>query len=57
MKILCIALALFTASFFIGCASTANTTASEPGAPTSSMPWNKPQSWEGSGQLGGAMGR
>lgn len=27
------------------------------GQPISSVPWNKPESWESSGQLGGMSGR
>ena len=26
------------------------------GQPVSAVPWNKPESWETTGQLGGAMG-
>jgi hypothetical protein len=43
---------------YSGCASTSTTTSTPTaGDPVSSMPWNKPASWEGSGQLGGAFGR
>ena len=27
------------------------------GQPVSSVPWNRPESWETTGQLGGAMGQ
>ncbi len=40
-----------------GCSSNATTPAAENvdsnGQPVSSVPWNKPESWETSGQLGG----
>ena len=40
-----------------GCSSTATTPAADNvdanGQPVSSVPWNKPESWETTGQLGG----
>ena len=51
------ALAVLSAlAFLAGCASTPPDTDTSGQAP-SSMPWNKPESWEGSGALGGAMGQ
>jgi len=47
---------LFALAFLTGCASTAADTDPNGQAP-STMPWNKPESWEGSGALGGAMGQ
>jgi len=47
---------LFALTFFSGCASTTADTDPNGQAPTS-MPWNKPESWEGTGALGGAMGQ
>jgi hypothetical protein len=46
---------------FIGC-STSDTSPSSGnvdanGQPVSSVPWNKPESWETSGQLGGMTGQ
>jgi len=50
------ALAVLSAlAFLAGCASTADTDTS--GQAPSNMPWNKPESWEGTGALGGAMGQ
>ncbi len=43
-------------AFLTGCASTTADTDPSGQAPTS-MPWNKPESWEGTGALGGAMGQ
>lgn len=37
------------------CASTKDPNATNP-ENVSNIPWNKPQSWEGGGALGGAMG-
>jgi hypothetical protein len=59
-----------TTLLFILCAQLLTACASNSDAPTesstsgvdpngnkvSNVPWNKPQPWEGSGQLGGAMG-
>lgn len=42
-----------------GCASSekqADGTAPD-ARPVSTIPWNRPQSWEGGGALGGAMGK
>jgi PBP1b-binding outer membrane lipoprotein LpoB len=50
--LLLLPLALLTA----GCSSTATPTANNVdanGQPVSSVPWNKPESWETTGQLGG----
>ena len=48
------------ASLMSGCESTANSGNEIPGsqgqgAAVSSIPWNKPASWEGAGALGGFM--
>ena len=44
-----------------GCSSTATTPAAEnvdsSGQPVSAVPWNKPESWETTGQLGGMSGQ
>jgi len=41
----------------VGCSSSATTPAADDidsnGQPVSSVPWNKPESWETNGQLGG----
>jgi PBP1b-binding outer membrane lipoprotein LpoB len=43
--------------FQVGCSSSATTPSSNnvdaSGQPVSSVPWNKPESWETTGQLGG----
>ena len=44
-----------TALTLIGCASSKETTGTETDR-VSNIPWNKPQSWEGGGALGGALG-
>jgi PBP1b-binding outer membrane lipoprotein LpoB len=42
-----------------GCSSSATTPAADNvdsnGQPVSAVPWNKPESWETTGQLGGMM--
>lgn len=43
------------ACVFIGCASSKDANSTEPDR-VSNIPWNKPQSWEGGGALGGALG-
>jgi outer membrane biogenesis lipoprotein LolB len=44
----------------VGCSSSATVPANQDvdanGQPVSSVPWNKPESWETSGQLGGLDG-
>lgn len=39
----------------MGCASSKESTGTETDR-VSNIPWNKPQSWEGGGALGGALG-
>jgi hypothetical protein len=46
-------LLLPVALFQVGCSSTPTTDVDANGQPVSSVPWNKPESWETSGQLGG----
>ena len=41
--------------FFVSCASSKESTGTETDR-VSNIPWNKPQSWEGGGALGGALG-
>jgi len=45
------------ALFQVGCSSSATTPTTSNvdanGQPVSSVPWNKPESWESTGQLGG----
>lgn len=44
--------------FVTGCASSEKQAqSSDTTAPVSTIPWNRPQSWEGGGALGGAMGK
>jgi PBP1b-binding outer membrane lipoprotein LpoB len=54
--LLLLPLALFQA----GCSGSATTPAAEnvdaSGQPVSSVPWNRPESWETQGQLGGMTG-
>ncbi|MDD5261181.1 MAG: hypothetical protein PHD76_04960 [Methylacidiphilales bacterium] len=40
---------------FSGCASPDKNTANSDHEPTSTVPWNRPESWEGKGVLGGMM--
>ncbi len=53
---------LFLPALFVlaGCSNTApagtNANVDSTGQPVSSVPWNKPESWESSGQLGGMTG-
>ena len=60
IRLRCLLLLLPVALFQVGCASSdtspsaGNVDAS--GNTVSSVPWNKPESWETSGQLGNAMG-
>ena len=55
MKYLIKLILFLTASaVIVGCASTDNTASND--RPISSVPWNKPQRWEGGGQLGGMAG-
>lgn len=57
MKRLClIAFLIPMALFQVGCSSTNDPSANNVdanGQPISSTPWNKPESWETNGQLGG----
>ncbi|HTS18418.1 MAG TPA: hypothetical protein VMP11_12655 [Verrucomicrobiae bacterium] len=48
--ILLIGLMAASSGLLVGCATTSDDNN------VSSIPWNRPQSWEGSGQLGGFMG-
>jgi hypothetical protein len=45
----------------VGCSSNATVPSAEnvdsSGQPVSSVPWNKPESWETTGQLGGLSGQ
>jgi outer membrane biogenesis lipoprotein LolB len=45
----------------VGCSSSATTPTSQDvdanGQPVSAVPWNKPESWETTGQLGGMSGQ
>jgi len=43
---------LLLLNFLTGCASTG----ADANGSTSTLPWSKPESWEGNGMLGGAMG-
>jgi hypothetical protein len=44
-------------SLFVGCASTESDAGSGvENQNVSSIPWNRPQKWEGGGALGGMMG-
>ncbi len=54
-KIFLILLLTNTALFLVSCASSQETTGTESDR-VSNIPWNKPQSWEGGGALGGALG-
>jgi hypothetical protein len=38
-----------------GCASTQPQTASNPDDDLSTLPWNRPQRWEGAGMMGGFL--
>ncbi len=50
---LTLAIAFLAIPFFAtGC----NSTSEEPKKEVSSIPWNRPQKWEGGGSLGGMMG-
>ncbi len=40
---------------FSGCASPDKNTANSDREPTSTVPWNRPESWEGKGVIGGMM--
>jgi len=50
-------LLLAALSLLSACASTKAADTDPNGQEPSSMPWNKPESWEGTGSLGGAMGQ
>lgn len=54
-------LLLLLPAVFIGCSSTdtspSNGNVDANGQPVSSVPWNKPESWETQGQLGGMTGQ
>lgn len=52
-------LTALSAILFTGCASSDQQTqnSTDTTAPVSTIPWNKPQSWEGGGAMGGAAGR
>jgi len=56
----CLLLLLPVAFFQVGCSSADTSTSSgnvdANGNTVSSVPWNKPESWETQGQLGNAMG-
>ena len=59
MRLLRLFLLLVPAVLFqVGCSSTdsaaQNSTIDSSGQPVSSVPWNKPESWETTGQLGAA---
>ena len=61
MRALRFSLFLVPAAFLqVGCASDqkdiSNTTVDANGDQISSVPWNKPESWETTGQLGGLSG-
>jgi hypothetical protein len=56
MKVLLSALLAGTALLWLsGCASTKGDTDPNGDVP-STIPWSRPESWEGTGALGGAMG-
>jgi hypothetical protein len=48
-------LALVSVTCLIGCASTDPQPSGD--RQVSSIPWNRPQKWEGGGQMGGMMGQ
>ena len=48
-------LALYLLAGLTGCASTEGDTTKEGREPVSTVPWNRPQSWEGKGVLGGMV--
>jgi hypothetical protein len=50
-----LALALALLSLLTGCQTASEPTASPDRAAVSSIPWNRPASWEGTGALGGFM--
>ena len=50
------ALSLVALGLFNGCASNTSSKEDEDKPRVSSVPWNRPQGWEGKGQLGGMMG-
>jgi hypothetical protein len=64
MKYAALFLALSAAALLTGCGSTGTADSNDPsvapvdanGQPVSSIPWNKPTSWEQGGALGSAMG-
>ena len=56
-SVLQLLLLLAALSFLAGCASTKSNADVDPNGETpSTIPWNRPESWEGGGALGGAMG-
>jgi hypothetical protein len=64
MRYLRLLLLLLPATFCqVGCSSTSTDAAAQAGTvdangePVSSVPWNKPESWETNGQLGGLSGQ
>jgi hypothetical protein len=64
MRYLRLLLLLLPVSFCqVGCSSTSADSAAQAGTvdsngePVSSVPWNKPESWETNGQLGGLSGQ
>ncbi len=54
--LLLLPLALFQAGCSSNSTATSQNNVDANGQPVSSVPWNKPESWETSGQLGNAMG-
>lgn len=59
---ICLFLILLPAAFISSGCTSADTnpsggTVDANGQPVSSVPWNKPESWETSGQLGGMTGQ
>lgn len=54
-RFLLLLLCALGATLFTSCASTKEDTTKEGRQKYSTVPWNKPQSWEGKGVLGGVM--
>lgn len=51
-----VCLGILSLSAFSGCASDKSREVEEDKPRVSTVPWNRPQGWEGQGQLGGMMG-
>ena len=48
-------MALSVLTVFTGCASTEKDSTKEGREPVSTVPWSRPESWEGKGVLGGMV--